>query len=306
VKPLATLGMTMLLAASWAAVPAHAADAPGNEAEVHFSRGVRLYRETDYRSALVEFRRAYEVSHNWRLLYNIAQAEFQTLDYASALRSFRRYLADGGDKVPRARHEEVDREIASLDARVGTTPLPDVVLVALGAHRVSVAKAGFITWQQAIEPAGGDTIDLRPVLFPVATPVALPQPLPVPPPPPPPRPHGVPWVGWAVTGAFVAGAVTTGILALDASARLDSTRGKLGATDDELATASTRVKTFSLVSDVCSVGAIVVGGVSLYLTLRPSRSEAPPLAAPPSPRAGQLQLRGLSFGPRGVVASGSF
>ena len=45
-------------------------------------------------------------------------------------------------------------------------------------------------------------------------------------------------------------------------------------TDSELHDASTRVKTFALVTDILGIAAIVSGGVSLYLTLRPPSASA--------------------------------
>jgi hypothetical protein len=305
--------VVLAFAATLAGAPARA-DGETGEAKVHFARGVTLYRETDYRSALIEFRRAHELSGNWGLLYNIAQAEYQTLDYAGALRSFQRYLAEGGDKIARARKDEVEQEIARLavrvakvtvvtkiagatvtvdEAPVGATPLPEPLVVALGPHRITVAKEGRVTWRSTIAPAGGDAIELRPVLEPLAT-----SPLPPPPPPPVPPARSVPWIGWGVTGAFAAGAITTGIFALDASARLDSTRGRFDATDADLDSAATRVKVFSILSDVCTAGALISGGVSLYLTLKPPPREL---------RArGDLRVSGVSAGPRGIFASGSF
>jgi len=55
------------------------------EAGKHFQRGVTLYNETDYRAALVEFRRAYDLAPNAAVLYNIGETEYQLRDYASAL-----------------------------------------------------------------------------------------------------------------------------------------------------------------------------------------------------------------------------
>ena len=40
------------------------------EARAHFSRGVEFYKEGDYRTALIEFKRAYEVLPNYKVLYN--------------------------------------------------------------------------------------------------------------------------------------------------------------------------------------------------------------------------------------------
>src|SRR5438046_1076480 len=67
-----------------------------NDAAKHFQRGVTMYTEADYRAALVEFRRAYEIAPNATVLYNIAQTYYQLQDYAGALVTFERYLAEAG------------------------------------------------------------------------------------------------------------------------------------------------------------------------------------------------------------------
>src|SRR5271163_3770938 len=54
------------------------------QARQHFTRGVRLYEEDDFRTALIEFNRAYEIAPNWQVLYNIGQAYYQLRDYANA------------------------------------------------------------------------------------------------------------------------------------------------------------------------------------------------------------------------------
>ena len=96
-----------------------------------------------------------------------------------------------------------------------------------------------------------------------------------------------------MTGVLTAGAVTTGILALDAASKLDTAKNRLDVTDGELHDASKRVKTFGLVSDLLAVGAIGSGALALYLTLRA-----------PSPE--KTTAVRLSPWPGGVSASGRF
>src|SRR5262249_2149673 len=43
-----------------------------SDADEHFRRGVDLYRDKDYATALVEFQRAYEIAPDIKTLYNIA------------------------------------------------------------------------------------------------------------------------------------------------------------------------------------------------------------------------------------------
>src|SRR5262249_44370073 len=45
-------------------------DAQVEEAHRHFQQGLKLVEEQDYRAALIEFKRAYELSPRWAVLYN--------------------------------------------------------------------------------------------------------------------------------------------------------------------------------------------------------------------------------------------
>ena len=86
--------------------------------------GVTLYGETDYRGALVEFKRAYELAPNAAVLYNIGETEFQLRDYAGALTTFERYLADA---QPSDSHRtEVEANVRELKARVGRLTITTV------------------------------------------------------------------------------------------------------------------------------------------------------------------------------------
>jgi len=282
----------------------------GDVAETHFKRGVSLYQEADFRAALVEFRRAYELSHNWRLLYNVAQAEYQTREYAAALATFEAYLREGGDKVPKARRAEVDQELARLRQRVGKVTVranvegatvfvddeaigapPATRNVAVGERRIVVKKEGYVAWSKTVDVAGNDDVALDATLEPVAPP----SPPPVPPVVVAPA-HRFPWEPWVVTGVLAAGAVTTGVLALSASSSLDDAKGRFDVTDAELESASSRVSTFSVLTDVLLVATAASAGIALYITLKK------PAAASDVPSTGLRLAPALG----GVAAWGRF
>ena len=309
-RSLFVLVSALIVALLLASPPAFAQTSPA-EAESHFKRGVAFYQEADFKAALVEFKRAYELSKNSRILYNVAQAQYQAHDYAEALASFETYLREGGDKLPRARRTEVDKEIAKLRARVGRLtvrssvqdavvsvddeavgPAPVTRNVAVGARKITVKKDGYASWTQSVEIASGDDRVVEAVLEPVgAAAQATPAPAPAPAPSTPSTTGHFPWEMWTVTGVLTAAAVTTGILAVDAASKLDTVKGRLDVTDDELHDASKRVKTFGLVSDLLAIGAVGTGVVSLYLTLRvPSRPETTAVRVTPWP--GGLSVAG--------------
>lgn len=300
------------------------------EAQVRFHRGLQLYDEDNYQAALVEFRRAYELAPVFRVLYNIAQVQYQLQDYAGALRSFERYLRDGGDRIEPARRAQVEKDIETLRARVGSlsittnepgaevyvddvlvgrAPLGAPVLVSAGARRVTARLDGFVPMTRKVDVAGGDALSLRLELVEVD-----PEPLPEPPPkqPSPPRPapqplppaapapaakgSGIPWEGWTVAGGLAAGAAVTGVLALRASDDLQDKKASPNVGSDELDSTSRRARAFALATDVLGAGALVAGGVSLYLTLeRDVETE----------RGTEGTLR-VNVVPTGVGLSGSF
>jgi len=162
------------------AVPAGVARAqdPQAEGRGHFRRGVDFFKEGDYRAALIEFKRAYELAPNYKVLYNLGQTSLELQDYASALRSFEKYLADGGKEIAAARRTQIEGEIERLKKRVarvevttnvtdaevfvdevsvGKTPLAAPLMVSAGRRKFSAAKSG-VTTARTVDVAGGDTL----------------------------------------------------------------------------------------------------------------------------------------------------
>src|SRR5947209_16525322 len=135
---------------------ARAADNPSREAAKHFQRGVDLYNDGDFRGALVEFKKAYSTWPRANVLYDIGQTEYQLLDYASALRTMERYLAETGPTAPH--RQDVETSVDILRGRVGrialtseagcdvtiddqpagTAPLDAPILVSVGQRKVAV------------------------------------------------------------------------------------------------------------------------------------------------------------------------
>jgi len=151
-------------------------------AKQHFDRGVKLYDETDWQGALVEFKRAHALSGRWELLFNIGYAQFQMQNYAGALATFERYLSEGADKVPADKRERVNKDLTELRGRVGKltihvdvagadvfvddqlvgkAPLAAAIVVSTGARKVTARVAGRPEVAQTIEIAAGDDSKLE-------------------------------------------------------------------------------------------------------------------------------------------------
>ncbi len=282
------------------------------DAMPHFSKGVELYDENDFAGALVEFKRAYEISKDWHILFNIAQASFQAQNYAAALTAFQQYENEGGAGLAKDRKKYCDGEIEKLkgrvakleivsnvpgaevsvdDEKVGVTPLAEPVVVSQGKRKITLTLKGRIPETKTIELAGRDSQRLE---FELKEEDKAP-----PPPPPPVATHKkIPWVLWGVTGGIAVGAVATGIVALvfssDAKSKLDT----YGATKSDIDGAQTRALAMGITTDILIGCTAVAAGVALVLTLT-AKSEPVDQAAP-APTAK------LGFGPGSVMLSGTF
>src|SRR4051794_32315777 len=285
------------------------------EAHRRFQRATELYEENNLAGALAEFRRAYALAPNYKVLYNIGQLCFLVQDYPCAYTSFSRYLAEGGSELPADRREEVQREVTRLQGRVarlhiivdrpgaevsvddvavGRTPLADPVLVAAGRPRVQVALSGYAPVNRVVEVAGQETANVEIGLI-SETPLtvagggraqavdaaaaesARPASRPV------------PLAPWVVTGVLAAGAGITGGLALWSSSDLKKARQELDADVSALDSRSTRTKRLALATDVLLGSAVVAAGVATYLTVaRPTERVA------------------ISVTPGGLLVSGAF
>jgi len=329
---------------------ARAADDADREARERYENAVKLYEEGAYDAALVELNRASELRPSYKIYYNIGQVRFAMHDYAAAIDAYRHYLDEGGDKIPAARRDQVQKELNSLNQRVaklvietdvsgaevliddvsaGFTPLNAPVMVNSGIRRISARHPDYLPQSRKLSIAGGvqDTIKFaltnrsaatadpgaaaaaaasgsaRPSTTP-SNPSAGPTAdaaagkLPADTAQPSASAHSIPWAGWALTGAFAAGAAVTGVLALSANSKLEDDRGQLDVSSSDVNSQASKVRTLATVTDCLIAAAVVSGGVSLWLTLRsPSQPEAN--------KAGVKSLE-VGFGPSGISMKAAF
>jgi hypothetical protein len=269
-------------------VPAAYADTPAKEASKHFQRGVALYGEADYRAALVEFRKAYEIAPNATVLYNIGQTYYQLQNYAAALTTLERYLNEAGAQA--AHRSEVETTLEILQSRVGRvsvtsnvpgceitiddehvsrTPLREPVLVSIGHRKVSADCDGHPAATRYVDVAAGD---VAPVQFTLSDKGAI-------------GTAGSPAVAvksstnwttrlWIATAVLGAGALVTGGIAFKESRDLKSLRDERPVQPEDAAARaralddkSKLVSRFSLAADLLAAATLVTGGIALKLTL---------------------------------------
>jgi hypothetical protein len=261
------------------------------EAAKHFQRGVDLYNDGDFRGALVEFKTAYSTWPRANVLYDIGQTEYQLLDYASALKTMERYLAETGASAPHRQDveaavevlrgrvgrvavtSEAGCEVTVDDQSAGTTPLDAPVLVSVGQRRLAVNCAGQRTASKRVEVAAGQTVALE--LRPAGAP-----------PPPPgvrnltatvekkPLPPSKSYVtAWIATGVLVGGVVALGTTTLVEQSKLNAMRGSYPVAASDLNHQQSLTTGLAIASDVIGVGALVSAGVATYLTIKHAKSE---------------------------------
>jgi hypothetical protein len=270
-------------------------------ATAHFKRGVELFEEQDYTGALIEFRRAYDTAPNYRVLYNIGNTCFQLTDYACALRSLEKYLADGGSEIQASRRADVERDLGKLrqrvakvdiktnvpgadisidDAPVGKAPLPEPVLVSAGRRKITATFERRTPVTKTVDVAGGDSLPVQ-LDFAAEEPAPTASPAPTQtrtdsaPPPAPERNRTLPIILWTGAGVAAVGATVTGIIALKASSDLKTKRETVDASPSDLTSTSSRAKTFALVTDIVGVAAIGLTGAAIYFTFIKSPSAQP-------------------------------
>ena len=268
------------VAASSVSTSAHADTS--DQVNALFKKGVDFYKEADFRAALVEFRRAYDVSnHDYRVLYNVAQCEYQLTNYVGALNAFEKYLADGGSQVKDEKRGEVLSEIAKLKGRVGlvtfkvdpttakitvdgeaVAKVGEAVKLNPGSHRVEASETGFDRTTESVEVGSGDvrTVELKLKKAVSSAPLATGT------------TDGPSWtgpiVGFAITGGLAVGTVVFGVLASGKSSDLTAAKKLPNPSPASLKSLDSSVGTFAIVTDVFLGATVVAAGISTYLTIR--------------------------------------
>jgi hypothetical protein len=136
----------------------------------------QLAGANDYKGALVEFQRAYDLSQNPRVLFNVGVTEKLLTHYARAVDAWDKELHVGAGKLTPAETTELKNAIAIVqqfvttidvtanepdatlfidDYAVGKTPFTGPVRIDVGKHTLRLAKEGFVDATQMVDVASG-------------------------------------------------------------------------------------------------------------------------------------------------------
>ncbi len=146
------------------------------EAAERFDRGVRLFNQGENAGALVEFKRAYELTSDPLLLFNIGLVFAEQKRPVDAVDALDRLLASPAKLTPdqRAKAQRVRAEQAAFIAfievatsapavidvdgiEVGRTPMVGPARIAAGTHQIGAVAPGYAPSHRSIDIAGGET-----------------------------------------------------------------------------------------------------------------------------------------------------
>lgn len=297
------LGIQSTTCVALAKPSSETAPAAADEASQRFQRGVTLYHERSFDAALAEFNRAYELAPDHRVLYNIAQVQAERGDFVSAVKYFRKYLADGGSAVSESRTAEVKTEIARLETRtaklhvlgnvagaellidgepLGVLPLASVPVNA-GTRRITLRKKGFEPEELRLMLTGGEDRTVQMTLrsesgvaattapsaeSKVARDASLAS-----------GGNGSTntgfWISLAVTGVAGGAAAVFGVLTHKADNRLSDELSRYPASLQRIDDARTDLKRNALLTDGCGALAVVGLGTTIYFAATGGRKKAP-------------------------------
>jgi hypothetical protein len=169
------LGTALVFAMIVALPRLAAADEPVQSASQLFEQGLELIEQQKYQEAAIAFRTAYELAPNYKVLYNVGEAERLVGHYARALEAYTRYLEEGGVEIEEDRAAYVRETIEELRWKVGAiqvecpvdgavvlidgrpsghTPLPSAVSIDAGSHEVAVVDEGRELHRETVDVVG--------------------------------------------------------------------------------------------------------------------------------------------------------
>jgi hypothetical protein len=280
-----------------------------DDARSHFNRGVELFKEGDFRAALIEFQRAYDATPNYKVLYNLGQTSLELQDYAGALKAFRGYLDGGGNQIPAARRTQVEADLKKLESRVarleilvnvegadvtiddvsvGRSPLREPVLVGAGRRKIVVTKAGLTAISRMIDVAGGDKPRVAIELFEPTQPTqptlvttaqstktdADNTPQPVTTAPMVTGPSAGFYVTLVVTSTLLVGTGVLGGITLVAKNNFDSKVAQVGVQTSQVDDARTQTRTFAAVTDIVG-GVTIASAITMVIVALTTSSKHP-------------------------------
>jgi hypothetical protein len=152
------------------------------EVRRHCEAAAELLKNKAYGEAIAELNQAYDLGHDYTLLFEIGQAYVTIEQPVFAAKTLKKYLSEGGKRIPVAQRKQVEADIAKQEGQiatvyikatvegalvkvdgvdVGKTPLPDKLELPAGSHVISAAALGRRPWEQRASFPGGEQRDIE-------------------------------------------------------------------------------------------------------------------------------------------------
>jgi len=180
--------LLLALAVAFAARSVHAQTAVDVRAQLPeparhaWDAAKQLANASDYKGALVEFQRTYELSHNPRVLFNLGVTEKLLTHYARAVDAWDKELREAAGQLSPAESQELKNAIAIVqqfvttievaaneegatlfvdDAAIGKTPFVGPVRIDVGKHVLKLSKDGFVDGIKPVDVASGQVTPVQ-------------------------------------------------------------------------------------------------------------------------------------------------
>ncbi len=167
----------MTFAVTAAAAPPTIREELPQAARMSWDSARALFGVENWAAAATEYQHAYDLSHNARVLFNVAACEKNQKHYLKALLALKKELSEGGSKLPMSEVNEVRGALSTLEplistiavtsnedgatltidneAQQGVTPFAQPLPIEVGPHALKLSKPGFADATTNVTVAGG-------------------------------------------------------------------------------------------------------------------------------------------------------
>ena len=153
------------------------AQSDAEKAKEHYKQGVALFQEENYKMAVAEFLRSFELKANWKLRLTIGICFFNLNRFVDARMELLAYIEEGGDNVPDDKKEQakdlltqISKLLADVkvetnvegakvyidDKKIAETPMKSFAIEA-GAYELRIEAPGYKPYVKNLNLAGGDS-----------------------------------------------------------------------------------------------------------------------------------------------------
>jgi tetratricopeptide (TPR) repeat protein len=259
---LPALALAAALLWPWDASAAQLTQQQKDEVKLHYQRATRAYDLQKYQEAIEEYQKAYEISGDPPMLYNIGQAYRLSDQPAEAVRYYRRFL----QRMPNARNrEDVERKIADQEKLIEDR---------------RKAAAAVSPPPPPPPPKSPPIVEIKPPPLPPPQPQPQPQPPVVPPEPPS---HARAVVGWSLIAAGVIAdgvAIYQGYRAKQKADELTRRSMEGGFFDPKIEEDGKNANIAAIALGIGGTAIAVAGAIVLITSSSPEDAGAAPAATP--------------------------